>query len=111
MRLKYKLWLDHEGKAFGSGPSEILTSVDRYGSLSAAARELGISYSKAWKIVNMAEARLGLKFLQRESGGKHGGTSILTEEGRLFLQRYYDFSREAEDLLLKLYNKYFAEYN
>lgn len=111
MRLKYKIWLDNEGKAFGAGPSEILNSVDSSGSLSAAARELGISYTKAWRIINMAENRLGFKLLTRESGGKHGGNSLLTEEGRQFLHKYGSFNREADELLLQLFEKYFSSYN
>lgn len=109
MRLRYKIWLDQEGKAFGTGPAEILQSVDRCGSLSAASRELGISYTKAWRIIKQAEERLGLQLLQRESGGKDGGASVLTGEGRAFLQKYRDFSREVDAALRELYQKYFPE--
>lgn len=111
MKLKYKVWLDHEGKAFGAGPAEILKCVDSSGSLSAAARDLGISYTKAWRIINMAEERLGFKLLLRETGGKNGGNSLLTEEGRTFLQQYSSFMREADEQLQVLFDKYFAGYN
>lgn len=50
MRLAYKIWLDNNGKAFGEGPYELLTRVERTGSLNRAAAEMGMSYNKAWRL-------------------------------------------------------------
>lgn len=69
MRLRYKIWLETEGKAFGEGPLQLLRQVDKLGSLSMAAQELNMSYSKAWKLINLLESNLGFKLLQREIGG------------------------------------------
>ena len=54
----------------------------------SACQVQGISYSKAWKMVKLAEEQLGLTFLERQTGGSGGGSSSLTEEGRQFIARY-----------------------
>ena len=91
VRLCYRLWLDANGKAFGKGPYELLTAVSQYGSLNEAAKKLGMSYSKAWKLVNMIEDRLGFTLLYREAGGSGGGGSYLTPEAEEFLRKYKKF--------------------
>ncbi|MCR4441423.1 MAG: LysR family transcriptional regulator [Peptococcaceae bacterium] len=108
MKLCYKIWLDQNGKAFGAGPYEIFMKIDQHGSLRKAAEELHLSYSKAWRIVNMVEERLGFRFVEREAGGSCGGGSRLTEEGRRFVQRYALFMSEAEECLKRAFEKHFA---
>ncbi|MFZ5753251.1 MAG: winged helix-turn-helix domain-containing protein [Bacillota bacterium] len=109
MKLRYKLWLEvDEGKAFGTGPYEILKHVEVFGSLNKAAKELNISYSKAWKIINMVEERLGMALIHRETGGMSGGGSYLTEEGKNMLRKYSSFMEEADQALQQLFAKHFS---
>ncbi|NLW07138.1 MAG: LysR family transcriptional regulator, partial [Clostridia bacterium] len=75
MKLRYKIWLENDGKVFGDGPYDLLSRVDKLGSLRAAAREINMSYSQAWELVNGLEQRLGFKLLRREVGGSRGGGS------------------------------------
>lgn len=107
MKLCYKVWLDNEGKAFGKGPFEILWNVKELGSLREAAKEMGISYSKAWKTINMVEERLGITFIYREIGGPKGGGSYLTEEGKGFLEKYGEFTSKVDEELRRLFMEYF----
>ena len=46
-----------------------------------------ISYSKGWKMLKIAEAQLGIQFLERQTGGSKGGFSVLTPEGKAFLEK------------------------
>lgn len=108
MQLCYKIWLDNNGKAFGTGPYELLVNVERYGSLSEAANNLNMSYSKAWKMVNMVEKKLGFMLLNRRTGGFNGGGSSLTEEAKIFLHKYAAFEKEADELLNRLFQKHFG---
>ncbi len=109
MKLGYKLWIDNDGKAFGRGPFELLCCIEEYGSINKAAKELNLSYSKAWKIINLIESKLGFKFLQRETGGAGGGGTYLTEEARIFLKKYDSFVKDADLLLNGLFKKHFGE--
>lgn len=106
-KLKYKIWLETTGKVFGQGPCEILTRVNRLGSLKAATAEMGMSYSHAWKLIKGLEKRLGCKLLQSQVGGVSGGGAILTPEARELIQRYRLFMQEAEELLGELFKKHF----
>ena len=49
LRVRSKVWLEVDGQAFlGDGRYRMLVAIERYGSINAAARELGISYRKIW---------------------------------------------------------------
>lgn len=75
-------------KVFGPGPLELLSRVERLGSLSQAARQMGMSYSKAIRIVKEAERSLGHTLTKRAIGGDGGGSSKLTSYGTELLRRF-----------------------
>lgn len=107
MKICCRLWIDNNGKAFGLGPYRILSEVKKHGSLNQAARELGMSYNKAWKTVQMAEEKMGFQLLQSMAGGKSGGGSTLTPQAEDLLERYGRFTREANQAVSDLFEKYF----
>lgn len=55
---------------------------EKYGSLSKAYKEMGMSNSKAWKIIKRAQEDLGYELVHTTSGGSLGGGSQLTLEGK-----------------------------
>jgi molybdate transport system regulatory protein len=69
MRVASKIWLDHNGKAFGEGPCRLLKWVEKTNSLHEAAHQMGMSYSKAWKLIQTMEKRLGFSLLDKKIGG------------------------------------------
>ena len=93
LQYSLKVRLKRDGVFYGPGVSELLLRVDRTGSLQTAAGEMGMSYSKAWKIVRTAEQELGFMLLERHVGGAGGGFSRLTEQGRSFVERYEAFQK------------------
>lgn len=89
IEIRSKLWIEVDGKpVFGRGRRFLLDAIDRYGSISRAAKEINISYRKAWAYIKAMEDRLGIKLVERQAGGKHGGGAALTNEAREFLRRY-----------------------
>jgi molybdate transport system regulatory protein len=108
MRLRYKIWLDSDGKAFGAGPHDLLARVQRTGSLSHAAAEMGMSYNKAWRLMREMERRLGFMLIERRTGGVEGGGSDLTPEALELMRRFESLSAEADTCLSELYQKYFG---
>lgn len=93
-----KLWLSLNGEGvFGHGKWQLLDAIQRTGSLSAAAAELGISYRKAWGDLRKAERALGILFLERHRGGSAGGESTLTPDGRKWWLEYARFQKEVEE--------------
>lgn len=107
MQLAFKVWLENNGKVFGEGPLEILQKVEKTGSLSGAAAQMGMSYNKAWRLIAALEARLGFPLLEKRIGGACGGGSKVTQHAQQLMKRYSDFREEAEDMLNKLYLKHF----
>lgn len=89
MEIKSKLWIEVEGEpVFGRGRRVLLEAIDKYGSINQAAKEINISYRKAWGYTKAMEERLGIKLIERQAGGKNGGGATLTEEAREFLSKY-----------------------
>jgi molybdate transport repressor ModE-like protein len=110
VQLKYKLWLDYRGRAFGDGPARLLAGVEEYGSLRKAAQELGMSYNKAWRIIHAAEQRLGFPLLDRSVGGSLGGGSQVTPETRDLMKRYRAVAAEADEALEAVFQRHFADW-
>ena len=96
-------------RLFGPGAQELLRGVDNTGSLSRAAKHMGMSYSKAWRMIDEIERGLDTKLLERQTGGPKGGGSRLTAEGSLVLERFEAFIRDADDMLEGLFHKHFAD--
>ena len=78
---KVKLTLCRDERFFGPGVCELLERIRETGSIQAAAARMGMSYSKAWKILNHAEEEMGTDLITRISGGRNGGSSSLTGAG------------------------------
>lgn len=109
-KLKYKLWIEQEGKAFGIGPSVLLKTIYKTGSLNNAAKEMKMSYSQAYNLVKSLEKRLGFTLIESKIGGSGGGGSTLTKEALELIQTFDNFSRESELVLEELFQKHFTCY-
>ncbi len=108
MRIAYKVWLDDNGKAFGAGPYELLKRVDQAKSLHQAARQMGMAYSKAWRLISSIEQRLGFPLLERKAGGNSGGGSWVTPQGKDLMKRYRAFQKDVKASLEKIYRTHFS---
>jgi molybdate transport system regulatory protein len=108
MKIGYKVWLDNNGKAFGDGPYELLKRVDETHSLHRAAKEMGMAYSKAWRLIRTLEKRLGFPLLERKIGGQFGGGSLVTPKARMLMNHYQQFQEEVKKGLDKIYQKHFG---
>lgn len=73
---------------FGRGRRFLLEAIDTHGSINRAAREVDMSYRKAWGHIKAMETRLGVKLIDRQTGGKNGGGAHLTPAARMFLNRF-----------------------
>lgn len=86
------------GSLFGRGIASLCLGVRETGSLNAAAKGMGMAYSKAWRIIKETEAALDLQLLNRD--GAHG--SDLTDAGNKLLDAYLaieeKLQKEAEEL-------------
>jgi N-terminal domain of molybdenum-binding protein len=104
-RFDFRVRVFMEEPDFGKGVAQLLSLTREKGSLSAAYKSMGMAASKAWKILNRAEADLGVKLVERKSGGKQGGGSHLTPEGEDILNRYENFQKEVAEAVKTFFYK------
>ena len=100
---------DNGNKFFGEGPQRLLRAVVRTGSLRCAAQEMEMAYSKASRLLKQAEASLGFALTTRSAGGRDGGGSILTPEGKQWLSRYEAYRDACIRANRELYRRFFPE--
>ncbi|NPA98819.1 MAG: LysR family transcriptional regulator [Crenarchaeota archaeon] len=92
VRLDVILEVDGE-KLMDSRLARILLLIEKHGSILAAARTLGIPYSRAWDYILKAERVYGDKIVEARRGGRRGGGARLTEKGKELLREYLDIYR------------------
>ena len=81
--------------AVGPGKIDLLEAIDTAGSITAAARSLGMSYRRAWLLVDTMNRCFRTPVVEAEAGGKHGGGACLTRLGRDVIDRYRRIERNA----------------
>ena len=106
---KITFWDDRGEKFFGEGPARLLHGIEEKGSLRAAAMSMDMAYTKALKLIRNAETALAIPLISRCAGGKDGGGSCLTAEGKEWLQRYEDYRDACKQANSKLYLEFFPE--
>ncbi len=81
--------------ALGPGKVDLLEAIERTGSISAGARELGLSYRRAWDLVDTMNHCFKQPLVARVKGGKGGGGAQLTVEGRHLRDLYRTMETKA----------------
>ncbi len=89
MNVKSNIWFENDNNGFfGKGRIELLEQIALHGSISAAAKAMKMSYKAAWDAVNEMNNLSDAPIVQRETGGKGGGGTVLTEKGRATIALY-----------------------
>ncbi len=102
-------WDQNGEKFFGEGPARLLKGIEEHGSLRSAAMSMDMAYTKALKLMKHAESSLGFSLTTRVSGGKDGGGSILTPEGKAWLSRYEAYTKACEEANQQLLRKFYPK--
>src|SRR2546423_6126753 len=76
------------GARIGPGKAQLLESVRDTGSISAAAREMGMSYKRAWVLLDSINRAFNEPVVTAAPGGAGGGGATLTAFGAELLERY-----------------------
>ena len=106
--LNYDLWLEtvSKNKVLDGEGFALLLEIDKTGSLTASARNLGMSYRKAWGILRDVEHHLGFHLVDKRRGGAAGGRTTLSPEGRQ-LVRAYNSQHIDPDIAMKSISRIF----
>lgn len=96
-RVQFRLRiLRGEDIAVGPGKVDLLDAIRRTGSITAAARELGMSYRRAWLLIDTMNRCFRTPVVVAEAGGARGGGSALTPFGEEVIARYRAAQDKAE---------------
>jgi molybdate transport system regulatory protein len=74
--------------AMGPGKADLVEAIHRSGSISAAARELGMSYRRAWQLADALNRSFTEPVIARAVGGASGGGASVTAFGLALVQRF-----------------------
>lgn len=98
--IRFRCWVDVDGERFfGPGPAQLLRLIEETGSISRAAQAMGMSYRKAWDIVDNVNTRGSKPFVIAQKGGQRGGGAQLTETGKKALVAYEKLAGKIEKIV------------
>jgi molybdate transport system regulatory protein len=105
---RIKVWVESDGNAvLGDFRVDLLRCIREAGSLSAAAKKLGLSYRRAWDKIHDMEANLGAELVLTAKGGNSRGGSQLTRRAERLVAQYERFRMRMEDDLRKEFERAF----
>lgn len=84
------------GASIGPGKVALLEQISARGSLSQAARVLGLSYRRAWLLLDDINRSFAEPAVVTATGGRHGGGARLTAFGQELITRYRELEKAAE---------------
>ena len=98
--VKGSLWIEStDERFFGPGRVELLEYIDEMGSINQAAKQMGMSYKKAWEMVNSLNAQTKRPFVLTQTGGERGGGAIITDEAKELIHYYHHLRQRFQAFL------------
>jgi molybdate transport system regulatory protein len=80
----------------GPGKAELLEGIAATGSIAEAGRRMGMSYQRAWSLVQTLNAGFAEPLVERQRGGSGGGGARLTATGERVLDLYRAVERDCQ---------------
>ncbi|MCE4226376.1 LysR family transcriptional regulator [Methylobacterium sp. C25] len=93
----------------GPGKIQLLEMIAEHGSISAAGRALGMSYRRAWMLVEAMNKGFGQPVVEAQIGGKAGGGARLSTFGADLVAHYRAIERAAEKAALPFLSRLVPE--
>lgn len=111
--LDYRLWLTKRGsgEVLGHEHFLILQKIEEGESLHYAADSLGISYRKVWDRIRDSETELGFHLIETYRGGKDGGGTKLSPDGKRLLDSYLKLRGDIDTLIKGRVKEFFHTVN
>ena len=100
MACRGHIWIDgNEGTFIGYGRVALLEKILECGSITQAAKILKISYRHAWELIDSMNRQAQKPFIETVTGGKGGGGTRLTKEGKQAIEFFWQFNRNFQYFL------------
>lgn len=91
--------MEMDDKFMGLGRVELLDHIESTGSINKAACLMGMSYKKAWGLVQSMNEQSAVPLVTTQTGGATGGGASVTEEARRLVQAYKELQLRFRDFL------------
>ncbi|MDR6843914.1 winged helix-turn-helix domain-containing protein [Flavobacterium granuli] len=89
MKIKSKIWIEtDEGILISEGRIQLLKLIESTGSLNKAAKEMNISYQKAWKLIDASNKASAEPLIATQVGGNKGGGTVVTPYGKSLIESF-----------------------
>jgi molybdate transport system regulatory protein len=101
-KINGSLWIECDsGGFFGLGRAELLQRIEQTGSINKAAKQMSMSYKKAWEMISELNTQASKPLVITQAGGKKGGGSMITEEAKLLITFYQQLRKRFTTFLEK----------
>lgn len=88
-QVKGRIWIDSENGPFlGAGRVELLKKIQEHGSITKAAKSMGMAYRQAWHLIESMNAKVSNPLVITSAGGKGGGGATLTTEAAKMIEQF-----------------------
>lgn len=99
-KIKSRIWIESENHVLlGEGRVQLLKAIETEGSLSKAAKTLGLSYKKAWQLIDSVNKSAKNPVTINSTGGKGGGGAELTDYGKQLIAVFDEINRNCWNFL------------
>jgi molybdate transport system regulatory protein len=88
-RVRLRIYLGAEGHKLGPGKIQLLEAIREHGSISAAARSMGMAYRHAWELVDDLNRCFDRPVVKASTGGREGGGAVVTAFGNDLVRRFH----------------------
>jgi molybdate transport system regulatory protein len=85
----------------GAGRIELMQLINKHGSIAKAAKEMNMSYRKAWQMVKDLNKITKKPFVEVKLGGKKGGGAAVTTDGLEAIKKYFSIQSKADSFFKK----------
>lgn len=99
-KIKSRIWVEIEGQiVLGEGRVRLLKAIAETGSLSKAAKQLNMSYKKAWRLIDTVNKNAKQPLVQTSIGGQGGGGAVLTPYGEKLMLVFEKINKNCWEFL------------
>ena len=112
LEVRSRVWInDKKGIFLGKGRVNLLQAIEQYGSINKAAKSMNMSYLKAWKLVESMNIASKKPLTIKVSGGKGGGGTQLTEEGKKAIKLFQELNSRCQQFMDAEFEKLIKAYS
>ena len=96
------LWIESPmGRFLGKGRIELMEKIIEHGSISKAAKEMKMTYKKAWELISSMNSQSAKPLVLTQTGGGGGGGAVVTEEGLLAISLFKGMRQRLDAFILE----------